>query len=141
MAHFAVWSPSENERENILTQHKELYNGYQTLNHAAMEKIQPLYTQDFANDKSGLTVNNRGEVMKYTNMGINESVSKEMCEQYQHVPKMIGYKYVDHNYCSTCATWFRRIEFNKFCPCCGVPLRHRAKYTGARYEDIKEVLV
>jgi hypothetical protein len=46
-----------------------------------MDKIQPLYTQDFANDKSGLTVNNRGEVMKYTNMGINESVSKEMCEQ------------------------------------------------------------
>lgn len=81
MAHFAVWSPSENERENILTQHKELYNGYQTLNPAAMEKIQPLYTQDFANDKSGLTVNNRGEVMKYTNMGINESVNKEMCEQ------------------------------------------------------------
>ena len=81
MAHFAVWSPSENERENILTQHKELYNGYQTLNPAAMDKIQPLYTQDFANDKSGLTVNNRGEVMKYTNMGINESVSKEMCEQ------------------------------------------------------------
>jgi hypothetical protein len=81
MAHFAVWSPSENERENILTQHKELYNGYQTLNPAAMEKIQPLYTQDFANDKGGITVNNKGEVMKYTNMGINESVKKEMCEQ------------------------------------------------------------
>lgn len=83
MAHFAVWSPSENERENILTQHKELYNGYQTLNPAAMDKIQPLYTQDFANDKSGLTVNNRGEVMKYTNMGINESINEanSMCEQ------------------------------------------------------------
>jgi hypothetical protein len=81
MAHFAVWSPSENEKENILTQHKELYNGYQTLNPAAMEKIQPLYTQDFANDKKGLTVNNRGDVMNYTNMGINEFVNKEMCEQ------------------------------------------------------------
>jgi hypothetical protein len=81
MAHFAVWSPSENERENILSQHKELYNGYQTLNPAAMEKIQPLYTQDFANDKGGITVNNRGEVKKYTNVGINESVKKEMCEQ------------------------------------------------------------
>lgn len=81
MAHFAVWSPSENEKENILTQHKELYNGYQTLNPAAMEKIQPLYTQDFANDKKGLTVNNRGEVMNYTNMGINEFVNKEVCEQ------------------------------------------------------------
>ena len=89
MAHFAVWSPSENERENILTQHKELYNGYQTLNPAAMEKIQPLYTQDFANDKEGLVVNNKGEVKAYTNMGINESkkrksyveTDKEMCEQ------------------------------------------------------------
>ena len=76
MAHFAVWSPSENERENILSQHKELYNGYQTLNPAAMEKIQPLYTQDFANDKGGITVNNRGEVKKYTNVGINESVNE-----------------------------------------------------------------
>ena len=66
---------------------------------------------------------------------------KEACVGLQHIPKMIGYKYVDHNYCSICATWFRRIEFNKFCPCCGVPLRHRAKYTGARYENIKEVLV
>jgi hypothetical protein len=46
-----------------------------------MEKIQPLYTQDFANDKGGITVNNRGEVKKYTNVGINESVKKEMCEQ------------------------------------------------------------
>ena len=96
MAHFAVWSPSENERENILTQHKELYNGYQTLNPAAMEKIQPLYTQDFANDKSGLTVNNRGEVMKYTNMGINESVSKEMCEQ-------CGNTLMEDGSCSECS--------------------------------------
>ena len=83
MRNFAIWSPSENEKENILSQHKELYNGYQTLNPAAMEKVQPLYTQDFANDKGGITVNNRGEVMKYTNMGINESINEadSMCEQ------------------------------------------------------------
>lgn len=77
MRNFAIWSPSENEKENILSQHKELYNGYQTLNPAAMEKVQPLYTQDFANDKGGITVNNKGEVMKYTNMGINESINEE----------------------------------------------------------------
>ncbi len=76
MAHFAVWNPSENERENILSQHKEVYNGYQTLNPAAMAKVQPLYTQDFANDKGGITVNNKGEVKKYTNVGINESVNE-----------------------------------------------------------------
>jgi len=83
MRHFAVWSPNEDEKESILSQHKELYNGYQTLNPAAMEKIQPLYVQDFANDKGGITVNNKGEVKKYTNMGINESImeGKDMCEQ------------------------------------------------------------
>lgn len=61
------------ERENILSQHREQYNGYQTLNPAAVENNQPLYTQDFANDKLGMVVNNKGEVKAYTNMGINES--------------------------------------------------------------------
>jgi hypothetical protein len=74
------------ERENILSQHREVYNGYQTLNPAAMNGTQPLYTQDFANDKLGMVVNNKGEVKAYTNMGINESIEKklvkeEMCEQ------------------------------------------------------------
>jgi hypothetical protein len=37
---------------------------------------------DFAGDKEGLVVNNKGEVKKYSNMGINEQVSKKsMCEQ------------------------------------------------------------
>jgi tetrahydromethanopterin S-methyltransferase subunit E len=37
---------------------------------------------DFAGDKDGMVVNNKGEVKKYTNMGINEQVEgKEMCEQ------------------------------------------------------------
>jgi hypothetical protein len=69
------------ERENILSQHREVYDGYQTLNPAAMEKTQPLYTQDFANDKLGMVVNNKGEVKAYTNMGINESISKKLMEQ------------------------------------------------------------
>lgn len=74
------------ERENILSQHREVYNGYQTLNPAATNGTQPLYTQDFANDKMGMVVNNKGEVKAYTNMGINETVDKklikeEMCEQ------------------------------------------------------------
>ena len=51
---------------------------------------------------------------------------------------MIGHKYVDHNYCSECVTWFLKTEFNVFCPCCGMRLRHRGKYAGARE---KEVLV
>lgn len=63
---------TEEERNNILDKHKHLYDGYVT--NYGTNKEQPLYVQDLANDKNGLTVNNRGEVKKYTNMGINESM-------------------------------------------------------------------
>jgi hypothetical protein len=59
------------ERSNILDQHKEIYDGYVT-SYAQQPKEQPLYTQSYANDKGGLTVNNRGEVTTYRNTNINE---------------------------------------------------------------------
>jgi hypothetical protein len=62
--------PNE-ERQNILDQHKKVYDGYVT-NHINSSE-QPLYVQDLANDKGGITVNNKGEVKTYTNVGINES--------------------------------------------------------------------
>ena len=95
MAHFAVWSPSENERENILTQHKELYNGYATNN--VTSNMTPLYTQDFANDKGGITVNNRGEVKPYTNVGINESMNSDVAE-----PHYGSFDYVENKMCEAC---------------------------------------
>ena len=58
------------ERSNILDQHKEVYDGYVT--QYAQSNEQPLYTQDFANDKEGLTVNNKGNVSSYKHMNINE---------------------------------------------------------------------
>lgn len=58
------------EKNNILDQHKEVYDGYVT--QYAQSNEQPLYTQDFANDKEGLTVNNKGVVTAYKNMNINE---------------------------------------------------------------------
>jgi hypothetical protein len=61
------------ERNNILDQHKTIYDGYVT-EYAQGENKQPLYVQDFANDKGGITVNNKGEVKPYTNVGINESI-------------------------------------------------------------------
>jgi hypothetical protein len=63
---------TEEERNNILDKHKHLYDGYVT--NYGTNKEQPLYVQDLANDKNGITVNNKGEVKKYTNMGINESM-------------------------------------------------------------------
>ena len=59
------------ERTNILDQHKEVYDGYVT-SYAQQPNQQPLYVQDYANDKGGITVNNRGEVSVYKNTNINE---------------------------------------------------------------------
>ena len=79
-AYFFNMTPEE--RENILDKHKELYNGYQTLQPVG-NNTKPLYTQDFANDKHGITLSNKNEVKRYTNMNINESEVKEgeTCEQ------------------------------------------------------------
>ena len=60
------------EKNSILDQHKHVYDGYVT--NYAKPNEQPLYVQDFANDKGGITINNKGEVTTYKNMGINESV-------------------------------------------------------------------
>ena len=62
------------ERENILDQHKNVYDGYVT--NYAKPNEQPLFVQDFANDKNGITVNNKGEVSVYKNMGINENMDE-----------------------------------------------------------------
>ena len=65
--------PNE-EKQNILDQHKTVYDGYVT-NYAKPHE-QPLYVQDLANDKGGITVSNKGVVKRYTNMGINENMDE-----------------------------------------------------------------
>lgn len=64
---------NKDEKNDILDQHKKLYDGYVTRYNQESNQT-PLYTQDYANDKGGITVNNKGEVKPYTNMGINESM-------------------------------------------------------------------
>jgi hypothetical protein len=65
--------PNE-EKQNILDQHKTVYDGYVT--NFAKPNEQPLYVQDLANDKGGITVSNKGVVKRYTNMGINENIDE-----------------------------------------------------------------
>ena len=60
------------EKNDILDQHKKIYDGFVT-SYGQQINQQPLYTQDYANDKEGLTVSNKGVVKSYTNMNINES--------------------------------------------------------------------
>lgn len=62
---------SEDEKSDIIKQHKHIYNGYRTML-PKTSNTQPLYVYDDIHDKDGITVNNKGEVKKYTNMGINE---------------------------------------------------------------------
>jgi hypothetical protein len=71
---------SEEERQSILSQHKEIYNGYQTLLPKS-DNTQPLYVQDYALDKQGATLNNKGTVKPYTNINIHEGHSMDQCEQ------------------------------------------------------------
>lgn len=63
---------NKQEKDNILDQHKYLYDGYVTKYNQQSNQT-PLYVQDLANDKMGLTVNNKGVVKTYSNMNINET--------------------------------------------------------------------
>ena len=94
--YFGLGQLSATEKSDILDQHKSVYNGYQTMQ-PQVSNTQPLTVYDFAGDKEGLVVNNKGEVKKYTNMGINEQVSKKsMCEcggeMYEGECMECGYK-------------------------------------------------
>ena len=62
------------EKENILDKHKSVYDGFAT-QYGQNTNQQSLYVQDFANDKNGITVSNKGEVKTYMNMNINEKYS------------------------------------------------------------------
>lgn len=71
---------SNEEKANILSQHRHVYNGYRAVN-PTISNEQPLYVQDFANDKEGMVINNKGVAKKYTNFAINESEDKELCTE------------------------------------------------------------
>ena len=79
--YFGLGQLSPSEKSDILDQHRTLYNGYQSMQ-PKVSNTQPLYVQDFAKDKNGVTMSNKGVVTHYTNVGINESIEEgEMCEQ------------------------------------------------------------
>lgn len=65
-----------NERDDILKQHRELYNGYATKN--VSTNMYPLTVHDHATDKGGITLNNDGNVKTYTNVNINEITAKAL---------------------------------------------------------------
>lgn len=81
---------SEEERKSIQEKQRSIYDGYKTME-AKMAKETPLTVEDLAQDKDGITVNNKNEVTEYKNKGINTPMKKscnecgsmyegEMCE-------------------------------------------------------------
>lgn len=78
-----IWSLNQitnEEKENILSQHREIYNGYRTVQ-SNPSNTQPLYVQDFAKDKDGAVMSNKGNIKKYTNVGINEQKEELNCSE------------------------------------------------------------
>jgi hypothetical protein len=73
-AYFTNITPEE--KANILDKHKTVYDGFAT--NYAQPNQQPLYVQDYANDKGGITVSNKNNVTTYKNMYINEDVYSGM---------------------------------------------------------------
>jgi hypothetical protein len=66
------------EKENILDKHKTLYDGYAVRQNQS--NMTPLYTQDYANDKGGITIDSKGNISTYNNkMYMKES--KEICSE------------------------------------------------------------
>ena len=79
--YFGLGQLSAADKQDILNQHKSVYNGYQTMQ-PQVSNTQQLYVYDDISDKNGFVVNNKGEVKKYTNMGINEQVeTNEVCDE------------------------------------------------------------
>jgi hypothetical protein len=65
---------SDEDRQSILKQHQTVYDGYATGN--VPSNMTPLTVYDPAGDKEGVTVDNKGNVKTYTNVGINEITAK-----------------------------------------------------------------
>jgi RNA polymerase-binding transcription factor DksA len=85
---------TDDEKQNILDKHKTLYDGYSVKQSNNNEY--PLYVQDLANDKEGVTMTSDNKIRGYTNnIRISESIEEgSVCEQ-------CGGKIVE-NVCSEC---------------------------------------
>ena len=86
---------SDEEKQALLNQHSKPYDGYQTLRFP--EPDNRIHTYDPAGDKVGITVNNKGEVKRYTNVGINESMNSDVAE-----PHYGSFDYVENKMCEAC---------------------------------------
>ena len=101
--YFGLGQLSPSEKSDILDQHKQVYNGYKSML-PQVSNTQPLFVHDYANDKNGITMNNKGEVKHYTNFGINEQVEKsQLCNE-------CGSGYMEEGVCNECGSSYMEEE-------------------------------
>jgi hypothetical protein len=89
----SIWSPSDAEKENILSKHNTPYDGYAALKQNPSNQI-ALTVQDFAKDKLGMTVGNNGRVQGFTNVGINEQMYGQRLDVEQDLDPKAGFDYI-----------------------------------------------
>lgn len=134
-AYFAANRLSQEEKNDILAQHRTLYDGYRTLQ-PNVPSEQPLYVQDFAKDKVGAVLNNKGTVKAYTNVGINEQKEqKEVCDE-------CGAMQMSEGECMECG-WKGEVgameETEKMmCECGGEMREGECMECGYKMEDLDE---
>jgi hypothetical protein len=93
-----------------------------------VSNTQPLYVYDAAGDKEGFVVNNKGEVKKYTNMGINEQVeTKEVCDD-------CGAMIMD-GMCNECGSGYMEEGMGETCECGGTMYEGMCNECGSGYME------
>jgi len=81
---YSIGQISNSEKSDILGKHSSVYNGYKTMQ-PKVSNEQPLYVQDWAGDKEGITVNGYGEVSSYNNKIYMKESEVEMDDTYEGI--------------------------------------------------------
>jgi hypothetical protein len=79
---------TDKERESIIKQHNQVYDGYAVGN--VPSNMSPLTVYDAARDKGGITVTNLGDVRQYTNHNVNETAAKNF--HYDEIDEPYNFK-------------------------------------------------
>ena len=79
---------TDKERESIIKQHSNVYDGYAVGN--VQSNMTPLTVYDSARDKGGVTVTNSGNVRQYTNHNVNETAAKNF--HYDEIDEPYNFK-------------------------------------------------
>jgi hypothetical protein len=115
---------SEEERKSIQEKQRSLYDGYKTLQPEG--NMTPLNVENLAMDSDGATVNNKGEVSKYKNTGINKPMKKnckECGEIYEGEVCECGTKMYE-NKSEICEVCGGEMKEGKMCECGGAGMKY-----------------